>query len=69
VLYDGDGNAIDFSKTVIDSVPANGGTVVAPFTWPVSHNGQVVSIEVLPVLRKSKCAIIEIKVLNAALKF
>jgi hypothetical protein len=50
VLYDGQGNAIDFSKTVIDSVPANGGTVVAPFTWPVSHNGQVVSIEVLPVL-------------------
>jgi len=50
VLYDANGNAIDFSKTIIDSVPANGGTVVAPFTWPVSHNGQVVSIEVLPVL-------------------
>ncbi len=50
ILYDKDGNAIDFSKTVIDSVPANNGTVVAPFTWPVSHNGQVVTIEVLPVL-------------------
>ena len=50
VLYDANGNAIDFSKTIIDSVPANGGTIVAPFTWPVSHNGQVVSIEVLPVL-------------------
>ena len=50
VLYDADGNAVDFSKTIIDSVPANGGTIVAPFTWPVSHNGQVVSIEVLPVL-------------------
>jgi archaellum component FlaF (FlaF/FlaG flagellin family) len=50
VLYDGQGNAIDFSKTIIDSVPANGGSVIAPFTWPVSHNGKVVSIEVLPVL-------------------
>ena len=50
VLYDANGNAIDFSKTVVDGVPANNGTVVAPFTWPVSHNGQVVKIEVLPVL-------------------
>jgi hypothetical protein len=50
VLYDVNGNAVDFSKTVVNSVPANGGTVIAPFTWPVSHNGQVVSIEVLPVL-------------------
>lgn len=50
VLYDGQGNAIDFSKTAIDSIPPNGGTVVAPFTWPVSHNGNVISIEVLPVL-------------------
>ena len=50
VLYDANSNAIDFSRTVIDSVPANGGSIVAPFTWPVSHNGQVVSIEVLPVL-------------------
>jgi len=50
VLYDKDGNAIDFSKTIVDSVPPNNGTVVAPFTWPVSHNGRVVSIEVLPVL-------------------
>jgi hypothetical protein len=50
ILYDKDGNAIDFSKTIIDSVPGNGGTVVAPFTWPSSHSGQVVSIEVLPVL-------------------
>ena len=50
VLYDAAGNAIDFSKTVIDSVPGNGGTIVAPFTWPLSHNGRVISIEVLPVL-------------------
>jgi hypothetical protein len=50
VLYDANGNAIDFSKTIVDSVPANGGTVVVPFTWPVSHNGQEVSIEALPVL-------------------
>ena len=50
ILYDANGNAIDFSKTVVDTVPANNGTVVAPFTWPVSHDGKVVSIEVLPVL-------------------
>lgn len=50
VLYDENGNALDFSKTIVDSVPADDGTVVAPFTWPTSHNGQVVSIEVLPVL-------------------
>lgn len=50
VLSDANGNTLDFSRTVIDSVPANGGTVIAPFTWPTSHNGQVVSIEVLPVL-------------------
>jgi len=50
VLYDAAGNAIDFSKTIVDSVPANGGSVVAPFTWPVTHNNRVISIEVLPVL-------------------
>ena len=50
VLYDANGNTLDFSRTVIDTVPANGGTVTAPFTWPVSHSGEVVSIEVLPVL-------------------
>jgi hypothetical protein len=48
VLYDKDGNAIGFSKTVLDSVPAYGSTI-APFTWPTSFNGKVISIEVLPV--------------------
>ena len=49
VLSDANGNAIDFSKTVVDSV-APSGTAVAPFTWGVSHNGAMASIEVLPVL-------------------
>lgn len=48
VLYDKDSNALGFSKTIIDGIPA-GGTTVAPFTWPVNRNGAVISIEVLPV--------------------
>jgi hypothetical protein len=48
VLYDRGGNAIGFSKTLIDEIPP-GQTVLAPFTWPKSRNGEVVSIEVLPV--------------------
>lgn len=49
VLYDKDSNAIGFSKTNIDGI-AGRGTVTAPFTWPNSRDGKVVSIEVLPVL-------------------
>jgi len=48
VLYDKDGNALGFSKTVVDNIPAYGSTV-APFTWPKSFGGKVISIEVLPV--------------------
>ena len=48
ILYDKDGNALGFSKTILDSIPAYG-SVVAPFTWPTSQNGAVISIEVLPV--------------------
>ncbi|MFA6404946.1 MAG: hypothetical protein WCW03_03030 [Candidatus Paceibacterota bacterium] len=48
VLYDRSGNAIGFSKTIIDGIEASG-TAVAPFTWPIDRNGEVVSIEVLPV--------------------
>ena len=48
VLYDKDGNALGFSKTIVDEVPPEG-TAIAPFTWPVSHKGAVISIEVLPV--------------------
>ncbi|MES2315108.1 MAG: hypothetical protein V4524_04210 [Patescibacteria group bacterium] len=48
VLYDKDGNALGFSKTILDSIPGFGSTV-APFTWPVSFKHQVISIEVLPV--------------------
>ena len=48
ILYDKDGNALGFSKTVIDSVSGHS-SVIAPFTWPTSFHGQVISIEVLPV--------------------
>lgn len=48
ILKDGEGNVLDFSKTVIDEVPGQGNRI-APFTWPVSHFGQVISIEVLLV--------------------
>jgi len=47
VLYDKDGNAIGFSKTILDGIPAYG-SATAPFTWPLSFNGAVISIEVLP---------------------
>jgi len=48
VLYDKDGNALGFSKTVLDEIPANG-SVLAPFTWPLNRDGKVISIEILPV--------------------
>ncbi len=48
VLYDKTAAVIGFSSTVIDSIAA-GATVKAPFTWGSSHNGAVISIEVLPV--------------------
>jgi hypothetical protein len=48
VLYDEMGNAIGFSKTIVDEIRA-GSTVTAPFTWNTNRNGQVVSIEVLYV--------------------
>jgi hypothetical protein len=48
VLYDNSGNALGFSKTYIDNIPAQG-TEIAPFTWPTNRGGSVISIEVLPV--------------------
>lgn len=48
VLYDKDGNALGFSKTSLDEIPAQGSTI-APFTWPINRKGAVISIEVLPV--------------------
>ena len=50
VLYDKDGNAIGFSQTKIDSIPAKNGKEVAPFTWSVSRKGQMTSIEVIPII-------------------
>ncbi len=49
ILYDADGNALSFSKTILDEIPAQS-TAIAPFTWPVSRKGKVISIEVLPVV-------------------
>ena len=53
VLSDKDGNTIGFSRTLIDSIsPKSAGQPhreIAPFTWPKSRNGEVVSIEALPV--------------------
>jgi len=48
VLYDKDGNTLGFSRTIIDEISGKG-TAVAPFTWPIDRNGEVISIEVLPV--------------------
>jgi hypothetical protein len=48
VLYDKDGNTLGFSKTALDRIPAQG-SAIAPFTWPTSFGGRVISIEVLPV--------------------
>ncbi len=48
VLYDESGNALGFSRTIIDGINPKS-TVVAPFTWPTNRDGKVISIEVLPV--------------------
>lgn len=48
VLRDKDNNVIDFSKTALDEIPPRESRE-APFTWPLSHDGKVISIEVLPV--------------------
>jgi hypothetical protein len=48
VLKDKNQNTLGFSKTFVDAVPPHG-SAVAPFTWPTSRGGNVISIEVLPV--------------------
>ena len=48
ILYDKDANAIGFSKTIIDQIPAQG-SALAPFTWPQNRHGAVISFDVLPV--------------------
>lgn len=47
VLYDIEDNAIGFSETFIDTIPAKGGREIAPYTWPISRNGKVKTIVVL----------------------
>jgi hypothetical protein len=51
VLYDKDGNELGFSKTVLDGI-APGASAIAPFTWPASFGGKVISIEILPVAQQ-----------------
>jgi len=48
VLSDRSGNVLDFSKTIVDGLSAKS-KATAPFTWSQSHDGRVISIEVLPV--------------------
>lgn len=48
VLYDADGNAIGFSKTVIDRIDG-GDMAVAPYTWPVVRMGKVATIEIMTI--------------------
>jgi hypothetical protein len=49
ILADADGNHLAFSKTFMDQI-VPGGQVVAPFTWPFSNGGKVVSQEILPFI-------------------
>ena len=53
ILYDINGNAIGFSQTNIDSIAPKNGREMAPFTWPVSRNGTVASVEVVPSIAPS----------------
>ncbi len=48
ILKDADDNVLDFSKTVVDEI-APQASALAPFTWPSSHGGRVISLEVLAV--------------------
>ncbi len=50
VLYDNENNVIGFSQTKIDTIYAKGGQETAVFTWPISRQGKVTSIEVLPAM-------------------
>lgn len=48
ILYDKNNNAIGFSRTMIDQILPRE-TEVAPFTWNINRNNEVISIEVLYV--------------------
>ena len=50
VLYNKEGNAIGFSRTIIDSIQPKNGREVASFTWPIDRKGEVNSIEVYPTI-------------------
>lgn len=48
ILSDINDNVIGFSKTTVDSISARSGKEVASFTWPISRNNRVKTIEVIP---------------------
>ena len=50
ILSNAEGNAIGFSRTIIDEILPKSGKGIAPFTWPISRNNQVKTIEVLPMI-------------------
>ena len=58
VLYDENNNAIGFSQTKIDAIypktETNNNREIAAFTWPVTRNGKVTSIEALPIITPEK---------------
>jgi hypothetical protein len=49
VLYDKVGNAIGFSRTIVDVIESKNAREVASFTWPIDRKGAVTSIDVLPI--------------------
>ncbi len=50
ILSNINGDAIGFSRTIIDNIPEKSGREVAPFTWSFGRNNEVTSIEVLPLI-------------------
>lgn len=50
ILSDENGNAIGFSKTSVDSIKSKNGKEVASYTWPINRDGDVRSIEILPII-------------------
>lgn len=47
VLYDSAGNVTGFSQTEVDTIAPNNGKETAPFTWPITRNGKVISQDVI----------------------
>lgn len=53
VLYNEQGNAIGFSRTQLDIIGSKNSErnrELAPYTWPTSRNGEVVTVDAYPVI-------------------